>query len=295
MLKLFINRLAVIDFSILDEDVGLIGSSLTVNVHVDGELNQESIIMDFSVIKETIRRVIDDLVDHVLIVPVRNERVQVRSSEKNIHVSLVQPDGLLRCFISGHWGAFLLLPLKTVTVRDLEELIEGVVLAELPDEVKSVKIYLEPEMIEGARYHYSHGLKKHNGNCQRIAHGHRSAIHIYVDGKRSQKLEKYWAERWNNTYLVTEEDLVSVEQLSSYAASLWHPELIASAYHSSQGRFELLTLKEDTDILPGDTTVESLALYIHSVLRAQLPGVMLEVHAFEGIDKGAIVAKHTDY
>ena len=233
---------------------------------------------------------IDNLVDHVLVVPTGNKNVQVESSKSTTAVSLFQLDGLLKCFISGPPGAFLLLPSAGITVTDLEHVIEKAILSELPHGIGEVHISLESEVINGTSYHYSHGLKKHDGNCQRIAHGHRSAIHIYVEGQRSLRLELYWGERVNNTYLVCAEDIVSVGQLSATAAALWHPDIIASAYCGSQGRFELLTLNEDTYTLPGDTTVESLALYVHDTIRAHLPAVMLEVHTFEGIDKGAIAS-----
>src|SRR3546814_5783065 len=43
--------------------------------------------------------------------------------------------------------------------------------AVLPDSVAALNLQLRHEHIDGAYYHYVHGLKKHAGLCQRIAHG----------------------------------------------------------------------------------------------------------------------------
>ncbi|MDO6806920.1 6-carboxytetrahydropterin synthase, partial [Wenyingzhuangia sp. 1_MG-2023] len=68
------------------------------------------------------------------------------------------------------------------------------------------------ERIDSAFYHYSHGLKKHNGNCQRIAHGHRSRIEIFCNGERSDELEQQWAQRWRDIYIGTSADLVANQE-----------------------------------------------------------------------------------
>src|SRR5690606_29202179 len=81
-------------------------------------------------------------------------------------------------------------------------------LSELFPESQRVDISFTPEVIDGAFYHYSHGLKKHLGNCQRIAHGHRSRIAIWTDGLQSEVLESDWANRWRDVYLGTRADLV---------------------------------------------------------------------------------------
>lgn len=47
-MKLFINDLTVMDFCFLDAEAGLIGDSLIVDIILEGDLNAESMVMDFS-------------------------------------------------------------------------------------------------------------------------------------------------------------------------------------------------------------------------------------------------------
>lgn len=287
-MKLFVNNLTVVDCSILNPEAGMMGESFIVDIILEGDLNSEGMIMDFSLVKKTVKRKLDDLVDHVLIVPVAHTNIKINQSGLKVDVALLQPGGLTKCFISGPQESFLRINTLAVSLEELEQLFEKQLMPELPDEIKGITVKLRREPIIGQSYRYSHGLKKHEGNCQRIAHGHRSAIYIHIDGQRSQQWEIYWAERWNNCYLVSEEDITTLEHLSPRANAYWHQGLIASSYRGSQGYFEAMTLTEDTDILPCDTTVESLALFIKSTMHSFLPDAAIEVHAFEGVGKGAI-------
>ncbi|QEM91005.1 isocitrate dehydrogenase [Kosakonia radicincitans] len=287
-MKLFVNNLTVVDCSILNPETGMVGDSFIVDVILEGGLNSEGMVMDFSLVKKTVKRKLDNMADHVLIVPVANNNININQSGLNVDVALLLPGGLTKCFISGPAESFLLINAPAVSQEGLEQLLEKHLMPELPTEIKGIKVKLRREAIIGESYQYSHGLKKHSGNCQRIAHGHRSAIYIYVDGQRNQHWENYWGGKWNNCYLVTEEDISPVEHLSPRARAYWHQGLIASSYRGSQGYFEAMTLKGDTDILPCDTTVESLALFIKSTMHSFLPDAAIEVHAFEGVGKGAI-------
>lgn len=287
-MKLFVNNITTIDFSVLHPGEGIVGDSFIVDVTLEGDLNPEGMIMDFSLVKKIIKQEVDSLADHVLVVPDGNDNIRVNQSEFRCDIILHSPDGQVKCFVSAPKKSFLLLNSAEFSTEKLEGVIEKQLLKRLYTEIKALKVRLHHEKISSESYHYSHGLKKHVGDCQRIAHGHRSAIHIYVNGQRDSQWETYWAERWNQCYLVSEDDLISEDQLSARARVYWHEGLLAHAYRGTQGYFEAMTLTGDTDILPGDTTVESLALYIKNTMHSMLPDTSIEVHAFEGVGKGAI-------
>ena len=160
----------------------------------------------------------------------------------------------------------------------LMDLVQQVV----PDNVAEVRIVLREEDTGTAPfYHYSHGLKKHDGNCQRIAHGHRSGIHIFENGRRSRYWEKLWADRWEDIYLGTEEDLEG----TYYIEEIPHHRF---RYDAPQGHFELVIPEDHCYLVDTDTTVEQLAGHIAEQLAAEAPGKHFRVRAFEGIGKGAI-------
>ena len=105
--------------------------------------------------------------------------------------------------------AVCLLQTGQVNIDSLRKVISDRVRELLPPNVTDAKVLLRTERGEDPIYQYSHGLKKHDGNCQRIAHGHRSRIEIWQDGIRSRKWEQFWADRWRDIYLASREDCVS--------------------------------------------------------------------------------------
>jgi len=162
----------------------------------------------------------------------------------------------------------------------------------LPKNVEGITLTLRHEILDTPYYHYSHGLRKHDGNCQRIAHGHRSPIHVFENGSPAPKWDEYWAKRWHDIYLGSEEDLVSVDTLNlSSQTRITDDSHYGFHYQAPQGDFQLAMPKEGCDLIPHDTTVELLADYIATTLVAKVPGSQFKVVAFEGVGKGAIVSK----
>lgn len=289
-MELFVNNLTVIDFSYLDASRGFVGESLIVDIRLKGELDEKSMVMDFSKVKSKIKKHLDATIDHALVVPLNSHQISYYKHGMTAEVTLHTNEGEVDCYVSGPVQSFYPIDEVSFNKETLEKSINESLEAIFPGNVSNVEVSLREEHVGGYFYHYAHALKKHTGNCQRIAHGHRSAIRIFIDNERSASWEMFWAERWRDCYLMSEDDIVDVTKLSASAQNIASEKLIASGYTSGQGRFELLIRHERVEILPHDTTIERIARYINQEIRYLQPELVnVAVHAYEGIEKGAIV------
>ncbi|WP_253584693.1 6-carboxytetrahydropterin synthase [Aeromonas caviae] len=291
-MKLFVRDLTVIDSSYLCERRGMVGESWLVDIEMSGELNEMSMLLDFGRVKKLIKSIIDEEVDHKLLVPTECPLVHVHALENDEStVDLLRPGRAihLRCPTQG----FAFIPAPQVDKESVTRYLLGVLAKRLPGNIKDLSLTLRSERIEGAFYHYSHGLKKHDGNCQRIAHGHRSPVEILVDGERDEELEFNWAERWADIYLGTEEDRVVLGELAlseRAEASLKEGDAhyIGFKYVAPQGLFQLAMPAAEVEMIDTDTTIELLAHYIAREVKKQVGDKFVKIVAYEGVGKGAI-------
>ena len=189
-MQLFVNDLTVIDFSYCCQQRGIVGESWIVDVLLDGALNEMSMVLDFAVVKKQIKAIIDDAVDHKLLLPMKNACITVNDSSHNDgheYVDLLSERASY--FLQSPKCAFAKIESDTINIKSVTDHLTKIILEQLPQNVQGLKLTLRPENISGDFYHYTHGLKLHDGNCQRIAHGHRSTINILQEGKRVPSLE----------------------------------------------------------------------------------------------------------
>jgi 6-pyruvoyl-tetrahydropterin synthase len=277
-MQLFVDNLTNVDFSYLDDQRGLVGETWLASVLLDGGLDETSMIWDFGQVKKVLRNWLDDELDHRLLVPINSPRLSYEVNNDRITLSWTfAKDSILTMDA----------PIEAVALIDADKINDITasqwsikqLSGDFPGNLEHVQLTFEPEEIPGAYYHYSHGLKKHDGNCQRIAHGHRSSIQIWRDGARDNDLESNWAERWADIYIGSEEDLVSINEEN---------QLMHFAYDAPQGHFELTLPKSVCYMMKSDTTVECIAAHIAQVLHNENPNNGITVKAFEGLHKGAI-------
>ncbi|MDO6582636.1 6-carboxytetrahydropterin synthase [Photobacterium sp. 2_MG-2023] len=291
-MKLFVRDLTVIDASYLCPARGMVGESWILDVVMSGELNEMSMVLDFSRVKKQIKQLVDQYVDHRLLVPTAHASVRMAATQPGYAtLDLLRGDKSIHLHCPEE--AYCLVDADVITIETVTRHLHQVLSGKLPDNVQGLDLVLRPEKIDGAFYHYSHGLKKHDGNCQRIAHGHRSPIELYVDGQRDPKLEADWAKRWTDIYLGTEEDQVSISELnlSEHAAGAGDDTHYAFRYTAPQGLFELAIAKSETEMIGTDTTIELLAHYIAAAVKPAIGAHQtLDVVAYEGVGKGAMAS-----
>ncbi|MDJ0738179.1 MAG: 6-carboxytetrahydropterin synthase [Gammaproteobacteria bacterium] len=280
MTILFVNRLTVIDNSILSPARGLIGESWQVDVELEGDLDAQGMVLDFGEIKRSIKRLIDEHFDHKLLVPADCPGLSVHDYDDGMHLTFTTDDGRVIEHRSPR-DAVRLIPCERVVADRLAQVIADYLSPQTPDNVIAVHVRLWPESIDGAFYRYSHGLKHHDGNCQRIAHGHRSRLEILRNGQRDTDLEDDWATRLADIYIGTRDDIIGSSQRDGMA-------YYEFGYRSTQGLFGLTLPQAACYLIDNDSTVENIAAHIAATLKARHPDDRFKVYAFEGVDKGAV-------
>ena len=137
MPHLFVDNLTVIDCSLLDTKRGLIGASWIVDIELFGELDQQSMVFDFGHVKKRIKQIIDDNVDHKLLVPEQYSQVTITTDdsidsktvtftdESNQTIEHISPTEAL-CLIDA----------DAITQQAVIDFLDWKIMPELPDNVE---------------------------------------------------------------------------------------------------------------------------------------------------------------
>lgn len=275
MTGLFVNNLTVIDFSYADYKRGIVGESYIVDIELFGELDPQGMIFDFGSVKKQMKAEIEKLCDHKLWLPLAMEGLVVDLTGDACKARWHTESGDCFDYKSPLCAAFTF-DQAHVDQAFIEKKLSAHLLNICPDNIEHVNVAIRTEAIEDDYYHYSHGLKKHLGDCQRIAHGHRSRIQIFQNNQRNKAAEQSWCQRFKDSYLATEEDLVDQTEQN-----------FRFAYHAQQGYFEISVPKRIVTMMTKETTVENIAEFIAAETAKDLTG-QIRVKAFEGVEKGAL-------
>ena len=278
---LFVDNLTNVDFSFLDPERGLLGETWLANVRLHGDLDEQGMVCDFGTVKKLLRHWLDTELDHRLAVPARSERFSIKEDGDFYELSFSFGDRGEQLHSRCPRDAIALVDAEVLTPETVAHWCITQLKQLFPESVANLELDFSLEAMDGAFYHYSHGLKKHGGNCQRIAHGHRSRIDIWTNGQKAPQLEQAWASKWRDIYIGTKEDIRGEPSIAGQA--YFH-----FGYTSAQGPFELTLPQRCCYLIDTDSTVEFIAQHIAQQIKQENPTAAVRVKAFEGINKGAI-------
>ena len=275
MTSLFVDQLTIADFSYLHAKRGLLGESWVVDLELSGEPDSQGFILDFGIVKKDVKKWIDTYVDHRLLVPGDDRRLVVNQTSTRIDLRYQSEVGLIETKCPS--DAICVIPSTKINIESVTDYIQRGLREILPYNITQIDVTLREEEIRGPYYHYSHGLKKHDGNCRRIAHGHRSKIQVYENDQYSDEWSIYWSQKLQDIYIGTESDIVS--EADGYTTFF---------YRTDDGEFELKIPSRTVYLINTDSSVENIAQHLATKTRELIGSQSsVKVRAFEGINKGS--------
>ncbi len=293
-ISLFYRNLTVLDYAYLDDHLGVVGDSLKVNAEFVGRTDAEGVIYDFGHAKARVKEIIDRDCDHRLVVP-RGlvEKVENRRQLKFFY-------GLENEWVSYDCPeqGICEIPYASVSKANLQSFLEEIVLREMPETVDAIKIELVEESFAPgkATFHYTHGLKEHYGNCQRLFHGHHNTVDVEINARPSPESERFLASELfkGNVHFCKWENVANREEIISVCGEGRpegrYPELpqVKIEYQALQGIFRGSLPGRAVYFLQDESTVENLSMHFSKLIKAKVGEAdVVSVRAYEGIAKGA--------
>lgn len=156
-MQLFVNDLTVIDFSYLCPVRGMVGESWIVDVVLDGGLDEQNMVLDFAKVKRSIKQTIDNVCDHRLLVPVANDAVRWLQQGEQVMLDFASAMGPIH--LACPEQAFARIETDIIDFESVNRFLIQALQHVLPQNVAHISLILRHQLLEGAYYHYSHGLK----------------------------------------------------------------------------------------------------------------------------------------
>lgn len=292
---LFVKDICQIDCAMLDPSLGVVGQSWHVDLSVSGVLDENGFVVDFSPLKAMTKQVLKESVDHSLLLPVGSQSVQFRDCENGESWRMrSRPRNAATEQIWDYecpMGAVL--PIRAVAIKGnvVEQEIARILRHRISERVRHISITLREEKTASteATYRYTHGIRGHEGLCQRLLHGHRSKIEVFIGEERRPDLEHFVAREvfGSNVHIATPEQVVSGPVEIGQRSKSEEP--VTLAYRGTLGAYKLVLPASRIFFVEKETSVERIAMEVAKLLkREENPREKLRVVCYEGINKGAL-------
>jgi len=292
---LFVRDIDRIDCAVFDPSIGVIGQSWYVDIEVGGQLDHNGFVYDFSHLKKLVKAVLKNSLDHALLIPIMSTHVHFQETSQGEQWHLKAKTRL-----TGHDSDWTYLcpkgavyPVRTVKITQeiLEQECSKQIRHRLGNSIHRVEVKLRAEVAKtgDSFFRYTHGITEHEGLCQRLFHGHRSRIEVYVADERRRDLEQYVAHDIFGS-------IIHIASLSQVKSGNYIPrtrpasdEPVTLAYESPLGYNEATIPANRIFFVERETSIEWIAKEIAMLLAEKTKELAtIKVRCYEGIDKGAV-------
>lgn len=285
---LFIKDIDRLDCAVFDPSIGVVGQSWYVDVEVTGQLDENGFVYDFSYLKKLVKSALKSSLDHALIIPVQSTHVnfQETSSGELWHLKAktrltgLDSDWTYKC----PKGAVYPIRAVKISKEIIEQECARLIRHRLDETIRKVAVTFRAEAGQGADsfFRYTHGITGHQGMCQRLFHGHRSRIEVYVSGDRRRDLEQFLAHDLlgSSVHIASRSQLISEGDIRDGVVSL--------AYDGTLGRYEARLPANRVFIVDQQTSIERITQQLAEIVAKKVRETeKVKVVCYEGIDKGA--------
>ncbi len=269
---IFINALDSIDCACFDHEHGVVGQSWYLDVQAQGCGDRNYFVSDFKKLKQKIRTFVRRRLDHRLLVP---SHPAVRRRGKTWQLGEAERAWTYTCPPT----AVLQLPALRADRASVTRWLNVALQQHVGEELRITASLRESEAEDGLYFRYTHGLPGHEGNCQRLLHGHLGRVRVQENGSHCQPLEDYLAQKIlpRNMHFLNSQHVTA------------RGERLSLAYASSQGYFAATLPCQHAIVLPAmESSIEAITHYLAAQLRQHVtPIPSAEIICYEGLDKGA--------
>lgn len=267
-LAIIIEDITVIDYARLDAQSVVRGDSLIISAELRGDVQPSGFVMDFGRVKPLIKSTIDTSLDHRLLVATRDDALSVTHADD---CTCVRYRGLT---YEAPSIAVAEVKSDSITPESVARAIEELVQPVLPPNVTGVHIDARHAVRnQPTAFAYTHGLPHHDGNCQRLLHGHRGFFEVTWDGRDDRELAQWLARTFDGAHFAHQRD--------AHDAGV--------SYTAPQGRFSATLPSERIVAIANEPSIEHVVKHAFDTLASakQLDPTRLAVRANEGPRNGA--------
>ena len=283
--KLFLQNFTVLDFAFLCPLKGLQGESFHVSATLSGELDHQGFVMDFGRVKKLLKAKVDELVDHRIVVA---EAIPGLSLQKSEYPRL----NFKNWSYQAPREAFTFLSSGAVSEATIQIFLVEEIKQHLPSNVHSIEFSFasETRFNDNANFRYTHGLRLHDGNCQRLFHGHRNLIEVFENQQKRADLAQELAEFFADAHFANAATVKNISELDLVLESRekLHPGIAEIVYLAPQGKFVGSLPASTLILLDREPSIENIAALGKRILEKKYPGLKIAVMAYEGLNKGAL-------